>query len=239
MIFKRLLFITFFVFISLLVPIEAVATDTGFQTTDITHEKLESFMNNIELQLLTEEPSKEAIDCFDVDTKGFIVIGQSRSTVKYLCVYDVDMNFQYAYKFNCHGDYGIEWDDGNITIYFVRSDVVITIQPDGDLVNGYKVLNNRENTDYYYDSMLATTRYENGDKYTLKKNTSFLGDIGSYSRLLKTDSDGNVQILYDASSTLFPRRIVVFVIIIIIVAITIVRLIKNDSKGNTNGTTNL
>lgn len=96
------------------VAFNAFAMNTGFTTDDMELDEQQAFLSNINLSLVTEEPEKNAIDCFDVNDDGLIAIGSQNSTSKIISVYTSDGAFKYGYKFDCDGSFGVEWDNGNI-----------------------------------------------------------------------------------------------------------------------------
>ena len=57
------------------------AMNSGFSTQPLTDRETNLFISNIDLSLLTEEPSRNPIECFDVSTDQKIAIGQPISTL--------------------------------------------------------------------------------------------------------------------------------------------------------------
>ena len=53
----------------------ALEMKIGFTTDNMDLEEQKRFLSNINLSLITEEPSKNAITCFDVNDSGLIAIG--------------------------------------------------------------------------------------------------------------------------------------------------------------------
>ena len=115
-----------FMFVILFANVMKVsAMHTEFKTNELSSEEKNVIISNINILLTDEVPEKNTITCFDVNTNQLIAIGQNTSDRKTICIYSNEGVFQYAYTFNCSGDFGVEWDEENLNIYFVRSRVII------------------------------------------------------------------------------------------------------------------
>ena len=87
---------------------------------------------------MKSEPQKNPIECFSVNENGEIAIGCSDSEQKTVCIYADNGKFQYGYSFECSGSFGIEFENNNLNIYFVRSDVAIAVNQMGEVESIYK-----------------------------------------------------------------------------------------------------
>ena len=108
--------------------IEILAMNTGFDTQPLPKDKINTFLNNVNISVLTEEPPKRAIECFDVNENGIIAIGSSNFKEKSICVYTNDGIFQYGYSFKCEGSFGIEMDEDILNIYFENFQILRQIE---------------------------------------------------------------------------------------------------------------
>ena len=98
--------------------VDILAVDMGFSTEPMSEDEIETFLKNVNISILENEPSKKAIDCFDVNENGEIAIGNSDFENKTVCVYTNDGDFIFGYSFECTGNFGIELDKDVINLYF-------------------------------------------------------------------------------------------------------------------------
>ena len=136
--------------------LEVLAMNTGFSTESLLEDDINTFLKNVNITMLTNEPPKKAIDCFSVNENGVIAIGCSDSENKTVCFYTRDGDFQYGYSFKCYGNFGIELNKNILNIYFVRSDIVVTINHMGKVESIRKIQNTSENNDYWNNCVFLT-----------------------------------------------------------------------------------
>lgn len=206
-------------------PIEADAVNTGFKTNPLPIEEKKAFVSNSNIQILYEEPDKKTILCFDVNSNGLIAIGQKTTGKKTICVYSTDGVFQYGYTFNCSGDFGIEWDEENLNVYFIRSDVLVSVNPSGAILGAFEVENTIDNNSYVNRFLNSTKRTNGKAEYYIDNDLGILNLFAfSYSQVIVKDANGNENIIYDVGTmqflnivlTIFFACISVFVIVVLI-----------------------
>lgn len=221
-------------------PIVANAINTGFLTDELPEKVQNQFVENIELRLIETEPTKSSVVCFDVNENQMIAVGQKSSDRKIICVYSSDGIFQYGYTFNCSGDFGVEWDKDNLNIYFVRSDVVISVSQDGEISNVLEVTNSIENNSYVNHFMHATKKNIGDTTYLIRNDMGIFNWVAtSYSQIVIKDVSGAENVVYDVNSTQLLSTILsaiftlAFAIIVVIVVfrpvIKSMRINKNKS----------
>ena len=209
----------------------AFAMNTEFSINEMESEDQKNFLSNIDLHFVDVEPQKHAITCFDVNDKGLLAVGVNTLTKKYISVYGSDGTFQYGYTFNCNGSFGVEWDDTNLIIYFVRSDVAALFDSNGTNIELGRIENTIDNNSYWNHFVFSAQRYIGEDQYIMRNDMGILNAFAfSYSQVAKIDSIGNVAILYDASSA-YMKQIVMLIIasilfIVIVISVVIRRFIK-------------
>lgn len=211
----------------------AMSMNTGFSTDSMTLESQKNFLSNIQLLLITEEPKKNSIQCFDVNYNEMIAIGSENSTEKTISVYNSSGNFQYGYQFTCDGKFAVEWDNDNLIIYFVRSDIAALFDPNGNNLELRKIQDTIENNNYWNHSVNSTQRTVNGNQYCLKNNIGIFNVFASsYSQLIKTNINGNTMIFYDFSREYIVKFIIGFIsltlFIILVVTVIILQFIKQN-----------
>ncbi len=217
---------------------EVFAMNTGFEIDySFSEEEKEHIISVNHLKLLKEEPVNEAIQCFDVNEDGLIAIGLIHMDEKYICIYSSDGIFQYGYRFDSEGAFGIEFNDEYVNIYFARSEIVVSVNPEGKIIEIAQVQDTSDNNRYSNYVFYNRVRESGDKKYVLKNDTGFLNLIvSSYSQLAVIDSDGNEKIIYDVNSKMFARRLVTFITVFLLVVFTVsyftITIIKNIKKYN-------
>ena len=183
--------------------ITANALNTGFDTYDKPAEEKASFISYINLSLITEEPAKKSIVCFAVSDNHMIAVGQQTvSTRKTVCVYSADGVFQYGYTFGCYGAFGLEWDNENLNIYFVRSDVILSVTPSGEVLDALEIQDTKHSNSHMND-LLYSRKLKIGDtEYALQIDLGFLRFFlpTSQSKVIATNENGEISVIYDATA---------------------------------------
>ena len=202
------------------------AIDSGFSTEHLSDNEKRRFLTNANISLLTEEPAKQAIECFDVNESGFIALGHKSSRNGVIRVLSSSGQFQYGYTFNCSGNLGVEWSGDNLNIYFLRSDVLVTVNRLGEVIDIRKTINSMENNTYINHRIYSTERIWGDKIFFLKNDMGILNFVASsYSQLTVTAPTGEENILYDANPSQFDI-IILFLLATIIVLLTVVLAIR-------------
>ena len=230
---KRSCFFLLFVFIFVIFTsaMKVNAMHTGFKTNELSSEEKDMFISNINVLSIDEEPVKKAITCFDVNSNHLIAVGQNSSDRKTICVYSGEGDFQYGYTFNCSGDFVVEWDEENLNIFFVRSSVIVSVTPKGEVLDAFEVQNTIENNSYVNHFIHATKTEIDNYEYYIRNNMGLLNLFApSYSQIIVKDSTGAESIIYDVSSMQLTKTIVtitlICVFVIVAVAVVIWQFIK-------------
>lgn len=235
----RFIVVSLIIALLISVNINVCAINTGFSTDELTEDEKNTFFSNICISALNKEPPKQAIDCFDVNPNGKIAVGYSDSENKIICVYS-QRNFLYGYEFFDEGDFGVEWDGDNINIYFVRSNLIVSVTPQGEITGVLKVQNTIENNTYHNYVLHSTERILGDSKYKLQNNMGILNVFASsFSQLVVTTSLEEDFIVYDVNSTYLIKilcwciGITIFVVLVVYVIIRQFVKIKKAIRKNT------
>ncbi|MBR5473491.1 MAG: hypothetical protein IKU82_05845, partial [Clostridia bacterium] len=161
------------------IRIDALAMNTGFSTENLSEDTKDLFLKNVNLSILYEEPEKSNIECFDVNNSQLIAIGQNRKDRKTICIYSKNGIFQYGYAFNCSGSFGVEWDNENLNIFFVRSSVIASVTPEGEIIDVLLVQDTIENNSYKNHFIDATKRIVDNMEYSMVNNLGLLNFLAS------------------------------------------------------------
>lgn len=217
---------------------KAEAIHTGFQTDLLSEEKQNRFVSNIDIKRIDEEPSKKTIQCFDVNNNHMIAIGHGGTERKAICVYSDDGVFRYGYTFNCSGSFGVEWDGENLNIYFVRSDVIVSVAPNGEVLDVLEVQNTIDNNSYVNNFIHSTKRTVGEKEYVIDNHPRIFNLVtASYSQLTMRDENGIETTVYDVSSMQLFNVIVTAVVVGAFTAMAVFVIafqIKNIQRNSAN-----
>lgn len=201
---------------------EVVAMNTGFSTGTLSKNDIETFIENVNISILENEPQRQAIECFDVDEEGTIAIGYSDSQNKTVCIYTNNGDFQYGYSFECSGKFGIEIHNRVLNIYFVRSDVAIAINSKGEIESILEIKNTSDNYNYWNNHVFSTKRKIGDNEYILKNDMGIFNVFASsYSQLIITNKNGEKSIMYDVNSTQFSNMVIKFIGVLVFICLVI------------------
>ena len=203
--------------------------DIGFSYGAVSKEVKETFINNINISLVSKLDSKEKICCFDINESGSIAIGTGKYFDKYVWIYSDKGDFQYGYKFNCSGSYGVEWNSDNIKIHFVRSDITIELNRYGDVINIYKIEKNPQNN-YHWNNVVFSSKKQQGENIYIAKDNNPLAT--SYSKLIKIDAKGYETTVYDIEPIQNVRYIISFLFLCVFLIIVFYTIKKQLLKNN-------
>ena len=232
----KLLFIVFLI-IFVTNGTNVKAMKTGFSTEELSEEEKTTFISNTHLQVLKKEPEKRGIQCFDVSEEGLVAVGHnsSREEDKEVCVYTSQGEFVYGYAFACGQSFAVEWDHENLNIYFIRSEVIISVDPKGGILDIRIVSSTIDNSIYLND--LEYVRRTIGDMtYRVRCDMGILNIFTIYySQIVIIDAAGIEHVIYDVNTMILIKTIAVFVLIqafITIAIVVLVRQFRKTKRGN-------
>lgn len=208
-----------------LIPVNAASL--GIVTEPLSEEEKASFVDNLGLELISNDENKSGIQCFDVNEDGTVAIATGSGNNCAVCVYDSQGTFQYGYRFCCDGDYGVVFRENMLSIFFLRGDMFAFLDSSGACIEVQKVTNPEQNYVYFKEILDRTVKEVAGRTYMLERDLD-LWD--SYSRLVITDEQGETTLLYDAGSDHIVAQIIGIVLVILFFAFVITGLIKKRSR---------
>lgn len=171
---------------------------TAIASSDLTEDEINKGLSNVNIVLLKEEPSKKNIDCFDVRNDGTVAILQERSSNRrVICICGNKSEFLYGYEFTTNGSAVIEWNGDLLFIYLIRSEIIISVDSNGNVVDVSEYeLTSEQNSQINY--LTSSQREVNGTTYILQNDgiAKFLGT--SYSKLVVKDGNGAETIFYES-----------------------------------------
>ena len=211
------------------------AMDAGFSMEKLSDAEKDEYINRyFDISMLTTEPPKRPIECFDVNKNGMIAIGYScflMSPQKNICVYTEDGSFLYGYRFEDTGSFGIEWDDDNLIIYSVRASKAIAVNQAGEVEYVATINKTIDNHNYWQESVFSKKRTVGDTNYKLKNNMGTLNLVAySYSQVVVEESDGKNTVVYDANTYHFITLCLIILVYFAMYCIVITRLIREVVK---------
>ena len=217
------------------ITIKVNAVNTGFQTQEISIDRKNSFLSSINISVISEEPPRKDITCFDVNSNHLIAVGLNQAFPKKqkICIYSNEGVFQYGYTFDSHNPYSIEWDEENLNIYFIRSGLLVSVTPSGEVLDVLEVPVTVENSEYSHKVLGSFKRTVDDTEYSIKNDMGILRIFCSpatLSKIIVKDSNGNESIIYDVNSMLFKKAIIILSIFSIIVPIAVIGGIRDMKK---------
>lgn len=208
------------------------ATETfGLVTEEMQADEIALFLNNVNISVFSIEPEKKPIKCFDVNQNGMIAIGTANDNNKMVCIYSDTGNFQYGYKFKSAGSFDIELNDDILKLYFLKSDVSVSINATGEIQNVSRICNIMENDAYLNRYVKVTNKNVGEYRYVLKNNIGILGlFLSEYSKLYQVDRLNNEKLIYEVNPVHFLYILIMFLGIIVFVSITALVMINEFEK---------
>lgn len=226
---KQFALCTFILFLvlSTFMSIPVSAVNTRFESHEAAKDETDEFVSNVKPRYITKEPDKQGISCFDVNYDGLIAIVYDFS--KTIVVYDVNGNFKYGYKVDASGSIQAEWDGDNINIYFIRSDCILSITPDGN-VAGMLEIDDSSNNRYAAEKLSAHKRTVNGNEYAVRDILDPLDILSiEHSQLVIKDSDGTERVIFDVTPKLLIVRLIIITLAVLLI-VTVIRAILKQKK---------
>lgn len=236
---RRLSAFLLFLIVIVNIKVTIFAMDTGFTTENIPNEKINTFLDNVSIKILEEEPQGISIECYDINKNGMFAIGAERFKQKKIAVYNIEGVFQYGVTFESSGTFYLELTDDNmLLIYFVRSDIAVSVNSKGEVEEVLKIPDTLDNN-RYWRYIQAPKKKVGETQYILKNDMGVLNIFAtSYSQIVAVDAEGNETVIFDANTTAEQVAIIIVVLVgitifLVVFTVYIVRLTKqNIAKNN-------
>lgn len=196
--------------------VSCFAMDIGFALEDVTEDEFSSVCTNLALSVIDEPDIDVGFCCFDVNESGDYALGFDLPLKDIILVYDSTGSYQYGFSFSDNGAFGLEWDNENIVIYRVRSDLAISVDSSGNILEMGIIPDTLENNEYWNNEVNANKRNVAGVTYTAEHwiaNHEWLR-WGAYPRLVKTMPDGERIVLFDQPAFSVVTSVILVVLII-------------------------
>lgn len=216
--------------------IRVFAANPGFYTESISVERKEKILSNISFSPMEFEPREKGFECFDINEHGMIVLVSSTFKGKSICVYDSDGVFQYGFTFDDAGSVGALWDGDIVNIYYVRGDLLVSVNSCGEVLDVVEAPSTVENNAYYREIIKASKRTVGSTTYIAQGHSgSITMFTSSYSKLTAKDSSGNETVIYDATTYNTVKVILVSVVAALFVVLVGLYIIRSSKKRQKTG----
>lgn len=160
--------------------------------TDSQSELVDQIEGVLNISVFYEKETDRLIKCFDVNESGCYAIGYKNNTIQ---VFDSFGVFQFGYRFDTDGTYGIALKENSMVIYLGRSNVAVEIDSTGKCVGAEKVFFSK---DFVENVMNRTYKQIENVGYYLERDIGIFS--GDYSRLVRIDETGAKTPLYDVTA---------------------------------------
>ena len=160
--------------------------------TDSQNELIGQIEGALNISVFYEKETDRLIKCFDVNETGYYAIGFKNNTIQ---VYDSLGVFQYGYRFDTDGTYGLTLKENSIVIYLGRSNIAAEIDSTGKCVGVETVYFSK---DFVENVMNRTYKQIGNVGYYLERDVGIFN--GDFSRLVRIDETGGKTILYDVTT---------------------------------------
>lgn len=160
--------------------------------TDSQNELIGQIEGALNISVFYEKETDRLIKCFDVNETGYYAIGFKNNTIH---VYNSLGIFQFGYRFDTEGTYGIALKENSIVIYLGRSNVAVEIDFTGKYVGVETVCFSK---DFVENVMNRTYKHIGNVGYYLERDIGIFN--GDYSRLVRIDETGDKTFLYDVTT---------------------------------------
>lgn len=159
---------------------------------DSQSELISQIEGALNISVFHEKGEDLLIKCFDVSETGCYAIGHKNNTIH---VYDSLGKFQFGYRFDTDGSYGIELKENSIVIYLGRSNIAVENDPTGKCVDAERIYFSKDIVD---NVMNRTNKQIGNTYYYLERDIGIFN--GDYSRLVRIDEMGTKTFLYDVTT---------------------------------------
>ncbi len=221
-------FFWLFIFIILIfgaATVNSQAATLGLPTNSLPEEEKNAFLKKVEIEVVNNDDLKAGILCFDVREDGTIALAIENAVNNIVYVYDQLGKFQYGYRFNSEGNYGVEFQGQLLAIYFQRSNIIMLLDSTGKCVDVQEVIQPNQHLQRI-NEILERTNKEIADKeYVLERDIN----IGSgYSRFVVIDKHGERTVIYDATTKNLIGQILLIAFIVVVIPLVLWGIIKQE-----------
>ncbi|MGN1481461.1 hypothetical protein [Porcipelethomonas sp.] len=191
---------------------EIYANEINKSVTNLSMSNIEN--SDADIEFITDECKDETIECFAVGENN-IAIGLTNQ----INIYDLDGNFIYGIKCYISSAYFLEYSKNDLFIYMHRSSKCIKITGYKEPLSYYSV----DDTNSNYD--IISYKLKNRNQYIIKDDNIYKIRGITDTKLVKINKDQTETIIYNSSTNVFMKFIVVFIGVIMFAFIILYNII--------------
>lgn len=173
--------------------------DLIIEDIPLSEEEKENYANNFCLRVFEYDPEQYEtlwIHCIDVSQSERIALVFSNDTV---VVADKDFQEPVVLRFVASDPpYSINWNGDHLEIISNRSARAYTVSSNGEVTNVSGKVHGQELSSASH----RTSDTVNGNTYQLKRSNAAMFFSGGYDKLVRTDSSGKEQLLFQSAETM-------------------------------------
>ena len=204
-----------------------LCSSSGFVTEPISQERTQELTSRLVFSVSYEQPVPQGISSFAVSPSGTVAILTETFSAKTVWIYDSEGKFQQVYHFESSGSCGVDWDEETLQIFFVRSDLLVSVSPTRTVQSIEEVPDTLENNEYRREMLHKTKKEVNGVVYIMKNDFGIFNLLApSYSLLVVQENGELPETLYDAGIQVTTQYILGVVLFLGMGGITVVGLTK-------------
>ena len=183
--------------------------DLVIERSELSQEEQAKYTKQLEYQITEFDDSvygKCWVHNIDVSQSGMIALAFDNNSIVI-----ANQNFQNAYSisFSTVSPYNVNWNGENLELHLSKSDLIYTFSEDGQLIEVSKAIINS------HLKLNKTADTVNGTTYCLKASNATMLLTGHRDKVVKIDSLGNEEVLFQSENSIPIYFILGFVIFII------------------------
>ena len=205
-------------------------------TEQIPENEIIEIYNRMDVKLINEPYSMELFSCFDVNENGDFIIGIDENAEDKILIYDESGHYLYGFVMEGSGTFGVEWDETNVIVYPVRSNLAVWIDKDGNCQD-MKRIPITTNNNRYWDYVIRAKERTIAENQYISSSEPWV--LFGRSKLIKIDANGNETVLYAAENGVVFREKAEIIIIILFFVFGLLFVILKSVKSYKNYVKNM
>ena len=169
-------------------------------TLEEPHDDPEGFLRRSMFVRYDKDYTGLLVVCYDAAADGRIALGfRTRDGLCYAAVLDAQGKHLYGFSFGCTGDFLLDWTEGGLGIYWVRSAVLAVFDGEGRCLSMDRV--DVDSASSRHISALHSTVRILPDGSRLRLCNADDAPAAAYARLVRIAPDGMETVLYEATGS--------------------------------------
>ena len=180
-------------------------------------------------KVIIEPSQKPKFYAFDVNSEGNIAIALNDSKLQGVLVYDKYGEYIFGLEIDSQGSIIVEWNEPNINVVFLRSNIIATYDSNGNCLNVARFIDNAQNGEYADYLRTSVTKTDGNDEFIVASEEDFWGTFSSqHKQLLRIDTNGSQMVIYESNISFWSadmfEKILLFVVASIVLATFVIKV---------------